>query len=123
MGLLENFGIQPKKIYHNPSWTQYRDAVLSRGEGKLSSNGTVVVTTGIYTGRSPNDRFFVSDSDSEKKIDWGEINRSLPAADQLRVAAQEDQLDPQNAATHLAVAQSGEHVPLDEPEGDRRARN
>ena len=79
MGLLENFGIQPKKIYHNPSWTQYRDAVLSRGEGKLSSNGTVVVTTGIYTGRSPNDRFFVSDSDSEKKIDWGEINRSLPA--------------------------------------------
>ena len=79
MALLNNFGIQPKKVHHNLSQDQYRDEVIGRGEGKLSSNGTAVVTTGIFTGRSPNDRFFVLNSDSEQKIDWGEINKPLPS--------------------------------------------
>ena len=79
MELLNNFGIQPKKVYHNLSQAQYRDEVIDRGEGRLSSNGTAVVTTGIFTGRSPNDRFFVLNSDSEQKIDWGEINKPLPS--------------------------------------------
>ena len=79
MELLNNFGIRPKKVYHNLSQAQYRDEVIDRGEGRLSSNGTAVVTTGIFTGRSPNDRFFVLNSDSEQKIDWGEINKPLPS--------------------------------------------
>ena len=79
MALLNNFGIQPKKVHHNLSQDQYRDEVIGRGEGKLSSNGTAVVTTGIFTGRSPNDRFFVLNSNAEQKIDWGEINKPLPS--------------------------------------------
>ena len=43
----------------------------------MSSNGTVIVNTGIYTGRSPNDRFIVKNKDSENLIDWGKINLPL----------------------------------------------
>ena len=51
--------------------------MLKRSEGRLSKTGTVIVNTGIYTGRSPNDRFIVKNKESEHLIDWGDINLPL----------------------------------------------
>ncbi|HSL99936.1 MAG TPA: phosphoenolpyruvate carboxykinase (ATP) [Candidatus Limnocylindria bacterium] len=48
---------------------------LQRREGHLALKGPLVVRTGEYTGRSPNDRFFARDPSSEKQIWWGKSNR------------------------------------------------
>ena len=70
-------GISPSAVHCNLSQDEWKALELERGEGRLSSNGTVIVNTGIYTGRSPNDRFIVKNKDSEDLIDWGEINLPL----------------------------------------------
>ena len=47
---------------------------LTRNEGKLASNGSLVVETGKYTGRSPKDRFVVDTPDVHDTIAWGNVN-------------------------------------------------
>ena len=71
---LELMGIKPSSVKSNLTQEEWRNEELSRKEGRLSSNGTVIVNTGIYTGRSPNDRFIVKNKETEKLIDWGEVN-------------------------------------------------
>jgi len=47
------------------------------GEGVLSSNGSLVIDTGEFTGRSPKDRFIVKDDIAEKTIDWNGFNQPI----------------------------------------------
>jgi len=74
---LELMGINPSSVKSNLSQDEWKNEELNRREGRLSSNGTVIVNTGIYTGRSPNDRFIVKNKETEKLIDWGDINLPL----------------------------------------------
>jgi len=74
---LRQMNINPSAIYCNLSQEEWREQELKRGEGRLSENGTVIVNTGIYTGRSPNDRFIVKNKSSENIIDWGDVNLPL----------------------------------------------
>ncbi len=52
---------------------------LRRREGHLAVTGPLVVRTGEYTGRSPNDRFFIREAGSEGSIHWGAVNRPFDA--------------------------------------------
>ena len=74
---LRQMNINPSAIYCNLSQEEWRKQELKRKEGRLSENGTVIVNTGIYTGRSPNDRFIVKNKSSENLIDWGDVNLPL----------------------------------------------
>ena len=47
---------------------------ISRGVGRLSSTGALVIETGKFTGRSPKDRYIVKDTLTQKTVDWGGIN-------------------------------------------------
>jgi phosphoenolpyruvate carboxykinase (ATP) len=50
------------------------EAALARHEGMLSESGSLVVKTGQYTGRSPNDRFIVDTPNVHDQIEWGKVN-------------------------------------------------
>lgn len=72
---LSNHNIFPKnRINRNLSPDQLVKKALKKGEAKLSSTGAVVVYTGKYTGRSPNDRFIVDTETVHNKINWGKVN-------------------------------------------------
>ncbi|MGK7899482.1 MAG: phosphoenolpyruvate carboxykinase (ATP), partial [Xenococcus sp. (in: cyanobacteria)] len=73
---LKNLG----RIYRNLSIPQLVERALTRGEGKLASNGALVVETGKYTGRSPEDRFIVDELSSRDEIDWNNLNLPISEA-------------------------------------------
>ena len=75
MDQLESLGIiSPKGVYRNLEPALLVEKALERGEGKLSSTGALVVETGKYTGRSPDDRFVVDEPQIHNDIDWGKVN-------------------------------------------------
>ena len=72
---IEAMGIlSPKAIYRNLSPAALVEHALERKEGKLNNTGALVINTGKYTGRSPNDRFIVDTPNVHDMIDWGSVN-------------------------------------------------
>ncbi len=65
-------------VFWNLSTPALFENAIRRQEGLISHLGPLVVRTGHHTGRSPNDRFIVKESTSEKNIWWGEANRPFP---------------------------------------------
>lgn len=61
-------------VYHNASIPVLVEEAVSRGEGVLSDKGALVVETGKYTGRSPDDKFIVDTPMVHENINWGKIN-------------------------------------------------
>ncbi len=57
-----------------PTPALYEEA-LKRNEGIMAHLGPLVVRTGQYTGRSPNDKFIVDEPTSHGCVWWGEVNR------------------------------------------------
>ena len=58
------------KIHLDYSASELIEHIVRRGEGQLAYGGALVVTTGIYTGRSANDKFIVEEPSNREKIAW-----------------------------------------------------
>ena len=73
-------------IWWNLSTPFLYEAALQRREGLLAHLGPLVVRTGQYTGRSPDDRYIVREHTSQEKVWWGKVNREFDpeAYDKLR---------------------------------------
>ena len=72
---LEKLGIiAPKAVYRNLSIPALVEKALQANEGSLSETGALVVNTGKYTGRSPDDKFVVDYPSIHDEIAWGKVN-------------------------------------------------
>lgn len=73
---LEELGLHHLgQVFWNATTPHLYEEVVHRHEGFVAHHGALVVRTGQHTGRSPNDKFIVSDSDSAEKVWWGEVNK------------------------------------------------
>ena len=73
---LSKYGITgTTEIVHNPSFEQLFEEETKAGlegyeVGQVTELGTVNVMTGIYTGRSPKDKYIVMDENSKDTVWW-----------------------------------------------------
>jgi phosphoenolpyruvate carboxykinase (ATP) len=73
---LEKYGIKRvKQIVYNPTFEQLfdeetLDSLVGYERGQLTELDDVIVMTGIYTGRSPKDKYFVMDGTTKDTIWW-----------------------------------------------------
>ena len=75
---LEAHGIRNVKAVHwNLPTSALYEQIVSSGEGLIAHLGPIVVRTGVYTGRSPRDKFIVKEPSSAHHISWGPENQPL----------------------------------------------
>ena len=63
----------------NASTSELYELAIMRGEAQVAEGGSLVVTTGSHTGRSPQDKFIVRDAATENTI-WWDNNRAMTRA-------------------------------------------
>ena len=74
--ILEKYGIKgTTEVMYNPSYEELFEEEMKPGltgydKGQLTELGAVNVMTGIYTGRSPKDKFIVVDENSKDTVWW-----------------------------------------------------
>ncbi len=80
---METYGIEKlgilgaTAVHRNLTIPELVEAAVRRGEGTLSQTGALVVTTGKYTGRSPNDKFIVDSPGVHDVIAWSKTNAPI----------------------------------------------
>ena len=73
---LEAVGIRDvKEVVYNPSYEQLFEEETKTGlegfeKGTLTTTGAVAVDTGIFTGRSPKDKYIVLDDTTKDTVWW-----------------------------------------------------
>ena len=73
---LEALGIHDvKEVVYNPSYEQLFEEETKPGlegfeKGTLTTTGAVAVDTGIFTGRSPKDKYIVLDDTTKDTVWW-----------------------------------------------------
>ena len=78
---LEQLGLKNVgKIHHNLSYDELIAHELENGECVMTSSGATTVDTGVFTGRSPKDKYFVNQDPSNKYIAWGDVNQKVDKA-------------------------------------------
>ena len=74
---LEDYGIINAKINYNLSVESLYNICVNNNQGVLTNKNVLAINTGKFTGRSPKDRYIVSDKITKEKVWWGEINRPI----------------------------------------------
>ena len=75
---LDRLGIDNlDNICYNFSSKELVTDIVANGEGIIGMRGAAMVDTGIYTGRSPKDKYIVNESSSNKKVWWGDVNQKI----------------------------------------------
>lgn len=69
--------LKQQNVKFNLSVPKLIETALGNKEGVLAANGALRISTGKYTGRSPNDKFLVQDENTRELINWGNINKPM----------------------------------------------
>ncbi len=95
---LSKYGITDvKEILHNPSYEvlfeeETKEGLTGYDKGQVTELGAVNVMTGVYTGRSPKDKFIVMDETSKDTVWWTSDeykNDNKPASQEAWAAVKE----------------------------------
>jgi len=65
-----------KAVYWNFGAPQLYEHALRKGEAMVNADGALCADTGVFTGRSPKDKFTVRDAVTDKKV-WWDGNQSI----------------------------------------------
>ena len=74
---LKRIGIKNEQFYYQLPAKELVEQTLFRNEGMLNDTGALCINTGIFTGRSPKDKFIVRDLLTEDTVDWGGFNNPI----------------------------------------------
>jgi phosphoenolpyruvate carboxykinase (ATP) len=66
-----------QKMHYQLPPEQLIRQTTDRGEGALTDTGALVVSTGLFTGRSPEDKFIVKDQLTSETVDWNHFNTPI----------------------------------------------
>ena len=69
--------LQIKNLYTNPPIELISEHIVRNGEGHIGMHGALMVDTGIFTGRSPKDKYFVEEDFSKNNLWWGPVNQKI----------------------------------------------
>ncbi|MBM7096344.1 MULTISPECIES: phosphoenolpyruvate carboxykinase (ATP) [Alteribacter] len=69
--------IKGHHVYKDLPAARLMEKALERNEGLITATGAFRATTGKYTGRSPKDKFIVSERSVQDKVDWGPVNQPI----------------------------------------------
>jgi phosphoenolpyruvate carboxykinase (ATP) len=73
---LEHHGFRNMgRVYWNLNTPALYEQAVRRREGLIGHLGPIVIRTGAFTGRSPNDKVVVQEASSTDHIWWGPVNR------------------------------------------------
>lgn len=67
-------------IHYQLSPEELTEQTVSRGQGWICDKGALVVNTGEFTGRSPQDKFTVLDSITKDTVHWNKFNIAMDPA-------------------------------------------
>jgi phosphoenolpyruvate carboxykinase (ATP) len=79
-GMLAGTGVHhthPSKVHANLTASALVPHAIRKGEGTMSEDGAFIAITGVHTGRSVKDKFFVREEETESEIDWGKVNQPI----------------------------------------------
>ena len=75
---LDQLGLgKVSNAFWNCSAPRLYEESIRRGETQLGEGGSLLALTGSHSGRSPNDRFVVEESETSGNIWWGDVNRPM----------------------------------------------
>ena len=74
---LDYLNIKNNNWKRNLSADQLIKDSINLKEGVIGLNGALMVDTGEFSGRIPNDKFIVNESSSSQNIWWGEVNQKI----------------------------------------------
>ena len=74
---LEDYGIINAKINYNLTVESLYKICVNNNQGVLTNKNVLAINTGKFTGRSPKDRYIVSDKITKEKVWWGDINKPI----------------------------------------------
>ncbi|QHS55955.1 phosphoenolpyruvate carboxykinase (ATP) [Mucilaginibacter sp. 14171R-50] len=82
---LSYLGLKNPDIYRNLKVSELVRHTLAAKQGFIADTGALMCDTGVFTGRTPKDKFIVNDEVSEYLVWWGEVNQpfSKTGFDQL----------------------------------------
>tara|TARA_S200000501_G_scaffold122414_1_gene115322 strand:+ start:1618 stop:3201 length:1584 start_codon:yes stop_codon:yes gene_type:complete len=65
------------KVLTNPPIQVIYEHILKANEGVIGKSGAMMIDTGEFTGRSPNDKYFVEENYSKDNLWWGSVNKKI----------------------------------------------